>query len=76
VNRHGQIRKLLKALEAQHEVVVRLEATADGERLAVERRLESDLRRRLEELGATLLAEGFDPSLTPAPPPLIMGPKR
>lgn len=72
---HAHIRKLLKALEAQHEVVRRLEATGDAERLGAERQLEADILKRLEEAGGAY-AKGFEASLTPAPPPLVIGPRR
>lgn len=72
---HDKIRKLLKALEAQREVLRRLEGTGEVERLAAERQLEADLMRRLEEAGAEF-SEGFTASLTPAPPPLIIKPRK
>ena len=72
---HDQIRKLLKALEAQREVLRRLEGTVEIERLAAERQLEADLMKRLEEVGAEF-SEGFEASLTPAPPPLIIKPHK
>ena len=64
-------RKLLKALEAQREVIRRLEASGDAERLAAERQLEADILKRLEATGVA-----SKPSLTPVPLPLIIGSRR
>ena len=68
-----QIRKLLKAVEAQHRVVLRLEATGESPLLEMERRLEVDLRRRLNEARAVYI-DDVEASLTPAPLPLIIAP--
>jgi hypothetical protein len=75
-----RVRTLVKALEAQAHVVRRLEASplenlADRARLVMERRMQGELKRRVDEARASAdLTDESELALTPAPMPLIIGP--